>query len=265
MKTMPVHNNHAGLAGKRILVTRPADQSNEIISLLQHAGAEVVLFPTISINPAEDWTACDDALDNLDLWDALIFTSANGVRFFVEHVKEVFPHLIQKLQNCTAYAVGEKTMAVADSFGLPALCFNQAQNAEVLAEELARRVKGKILFPCGNLTGDTVKVRLSDVGVGVTQVVVYQTLPYKPDNTDQVIKELKNKHINAIAFFSPSGIKHFLDLIPQSYVEGCAIAAIGTTTAAAARSLGLFPDIVAETPDSKNLIKTMENYYRDRS
>ncbi|MBL7995588.1 uroporphyrinogen-III synthase [bacterium] len=265
MKTMPSHNPHVALTGKRILVTRPAEQANEFISLLQDADAEVVLFPTITISPANDWSSCDDALDNLDLWDALIFTSANGVRYFVERAREVFPHLIQKLQKCTTYAVGEKTMAVADSFGLPALCFNQAQNAELLAEELARRVKGKILFPCGNLTGDTVKKRLLKAGISLSQVVVYQTLPFKPDNTDHVIFDLKNKNIDVVVFFSPSSIKHFLDLIPQSYLDPCAIAAIGTTTAAAARSHGLLPDIVAETPDSRNLIKTMENYYRDRS
>lgn len=265
MKTMPNHKPHSGLTGKRILVTRPADQASEFVSNLQSAGAEVVIFPTITIYPADDWSACDEALDNLDLWDALIFTSANGVRYFVKRAQEIFPHLIQKLQKCTTYAVGERTMAVADSLGLPAVCFNKAQNAELLAEELARRVKGKILFPCGNLTGDMVQVRLSDEGVGVTQVVVYQTLPFKPENTDQVMMELKNKQIDAIAFFSPSSIKHFLDLIPQSYLDQCAIAAIGTTTAAAARSHGLFPDIIAETTDSKNLIKTMENYYRDRS
>ena len=262
MKTMPNHNTLMGLAGKRILVTRPAEQAIEFAASLKNSGAEPILFPTITIASAIDWLECDKALEHLDFWNALLFTSTNGVRFFVEHVQAEFPHLMTALQKCPTFAIGEKTAAKAEAYGLSALHFDETRNTKQLADELAQRVKGNILFPCGNRTGDTLKKQLEPTGVFVKPVVVYQTLASRPDNTDTVVSDFKNERIDAVTFFSPSSIKHFLDLVPHSFIKRCAVAAIGSTTANAARKCGLNPDVIAEKSDSKDLIITLENYYR---
>jgi uroporphyrinogen-III synthase len=258
---MPNHNTHSGLAGKRVLVTRPAEQAEEFITSLTNSGAEAVLFPTIRIIPAADRSDCDKALENFDNWNALVFTSANGVRFFVEHTQTEFPQLMANLQKRTVYAVGEKTAAKAAAYGLSAIHFDETQNAEQLADELSQRVKGNILFPCGSRTGDTMKKTLELAGVAVKPVVVYQTLAFRPNNTESVVSELKKERIDAVTFFSPSSIKHFLDLVPQPLLKRCAVAVIGSTTADAARTYGLHPDIIAQKSDSQDLIKTLENYY----
>lgn len=261
MKKMPNHNIHSGLAGKRVLVTRPAEQAEEFIISLTNSGAEAVLFPTIRIVPADDRSDCNKALENFENWNALVFTSVNGIRFFVEHIQTEFPHLMAPLQRRTVYAVGEKTAAKAAAFGLSAIHFEETRNAEQLADEIAQRVKGSVLFPCGNRTGDAMIKKLERSGIAVKPVVVYQTLAFRPSNTESVVSELKNERIDAVTFFSPSSIKHFLDLVPQPLLERCAVAVIGSTTADAARTYGLHPDIIAQKSDSRELIKTLENYY----
>ncbi len=54
---------------------------------LEALGAEVIEFPTIEIRPAEDYRQLDAALADLRAYDWLIFTSANGVRFFMERLE----------------------------------------------------------------------------------------------------------------------------------------------------------------------------------
>jgi uroporphyrinogen III methyltransferase/synthase len=72
------------LAGVSVVVTRARDQARDLVAKLEALGAEVIEFPTIEIRPADDYRQLDAALTDLRSYDWLIFTSANGVRFFAE-------------------------------------------------------------------------------------------------------------------------------------------------------------------------------------
>ena len=74
------------LHGKRVLVTRPAEQAGEFIQDLRNLGAEPVLCPTIRIVPPEDIRPLQAAIERLSEYDWVIFTSVNGVRFFFEQL-----------------------------------------------------------------------------------------------------------------------------------------------------------------------------------
>ena len=74
------------LFGLRILVARPAHQANQLAAPLQELGAEVLFQPAIEIHPPRDWSAVDAALARLKEFDALVFSSVNGVRFFLERL-----------------------------------------------------------------------------------------------------------------------------------------------------------------------------------
>ena len=74
------------LFGQRIVVTRPREQAGTLCARLRDLGADVVSLPTIEIRPPEDWRPLDRTLERLDQYDWLIFTSANGVRYFIERL-----------------------------------------------------------------------------------------------------------------------------------------------------------------------------------
>ena len=74
---------HLPLFGHRVVVTRAADQAGALSKLLTQAGAEAIELPVISLEPMEDATA----LLRLSFYDWLVFTSVNGVRYFVEHME----------------------------------------------------------------------------------------------------------------------------------------------------------------------------------
>src|SRR5689334_11532111 len=75
-----------GLTGKTILTTRAASQSGELRSKLEALGARVIECPAIEIVPVDDWTPVDAAIQKLDTYQWLIFTSANAVEYFMKRV-----------------------------------------------------------------------------------------------------------------------------------------------------------------------------------
>jgi len=72
------------LFGKGIVITRPEEQSEEFAALLRDEGAKVISFPTIRIMPPEDYNDLDRAIKDIDKYHWVVFTSANGVKFFFE-------------------------------------------------------------------------------------------------------------------------------------------------------------------------------------
>ena len=70
------------LYGKKILVTRPTEQSKGFIDKLNDLGAQTVEFPTIEICPPSSWKKLDKSLKELSDTSWIIFTSTNGVKFF---------------------------------------------------------------------------------------------------------------------------------------------------------------------------------------
>jgi hypothetical protein len=74
------------LSGRRIVVTRANGRPDPLPARLGALGAAVIEIPTIEIRPAADYAPLDGAIANLSSYDWLIFTSANGVRFFLDRL-----------------------------------------------------------------------------------------------------------------------------------------------------------------------------------
>src|SRR5262249_5276392 len=75
------------LFGRRILVTRAAEQASELCAALREAGAEPVAVPLLSVEAAPDSEGLAAGLAALDGYDALLFTSQNAVSAFAERLR----------------------------------------------------------------------------------------------------------------------------------------------------------------------------------
>jgi uroporphyrinogen-III synthase len=67
------------LAGRRVLVTRPAGQTAHLAELIRAAGGEPVLFPALEILDVEDLQPLVALIGRLDAYDLAVFVSANAV------------------------------------------------------------------------------------------------------------------------------------------------------------------------------------------
>lgn len=72
-------NPHMPLTGVGVLVTRPAQQADELCALIEAAGGHAVRFPTLAISAPPDAVAARAALAALEQYDLALFVSANAV------------------------------------------------------------------------------------------------------------------------------------------------------------------------------------------
>lgn len=70
----------SGLAGRRVLVTRPRGQAAALAQLIRAAGGEPVCVPAIEIRDLDDPAPFHAVADRLDSFDLAIFVSRNAVR-----------------------------------------------------------------------------------------------------------------------------------------------------------------------------------------
>jgi uroporphyrinogen-III synthase len=66
------------LAGRGILITRPAHQSASLTERVRAAGGEPILFPALEIVALADLSALDAVIDRLDDFDWAVFVSPNA-------------------------------------------------------------------------------------------------------------------------------------------------------------------------------------------
>ncbi len=67
------------LAGRGIVVTRPAHQAGSLAGMIRAAGGHAIIFPALEILDPADPQPLLDAIDQLDTYDLAIFISPNAV------------------------------------------------------------------------------------------------------------------------------------------------------------------------------------------
>ncbi len=126
--------------GHRILVTREHSGGFETFEEL---GAEIIQFPTVRIVPPETWDELDSAIDNIDSYDWLIFTSSNGVKYFFNRILERDID-IRELKGVKICAIGQKTAGEVRKHGLRVDLVPKKFRAEGLIEAFINEQKAKI-------------------------------------------------------------------------------------------------------------------------
>src|SRR5450631_3885316 len=105
------------LFGKKVMVTRAADQAGEFATMLADRGATVLECPTIRIVEPEQWGPLDAALRNLSAYDWLVMTSGNAVRAFFQRL-DTLGLDARALGSCRVCALGPKTADALRGFGI---------------------------------------------------------------------------------------------------------------------------------------------------
>jgi len=165
---------HRPLFGKRVLITRPEDQAEELAQPLRELGAEVLLQPAIQIGPPASWDAVDETLASLKPGDTLVWASRNGVRFFLERM-QALGYDARHLTGVRLVTVGQKTAEALPAFGLHADVVPEQFDAEGLIKSLSCDAGGRRFFLVRASRGrDTLATALSNAGGQVQQVVAYR-------------------------------------------------------------------------------------------
>jgi hydroxymethylbilane synthase len=247
----------SALAGKRVAITRQAEQSAELIALLRANGAHALSCPTIAIERLKETTEVDAALVDLGSVDWMVFTSANAVDAVADRLDA---RALRVPASTRLAAVGGATADLLARRLRPAEFLPKRWNAEALADELPDVQGQTILFPRGDLAGEVLPRRLRARGAVVRDVVVYRTVAGL--GVRELASCMRNGTVDAVVFTSPSSVRFAAEVFttgPQAAPDGRpAIVSIGPSTTRAMRELGLFRDAEAATQSVGGIVEALE-------
>lgn len=249
------------LFGKTVLVTRAREQASNFRKALEERGARCVEFPTIAVTPPASWEPLDAALASIGRYDWLIFTSVNGVRFFMDRLWAAGRD-VRALAGMRLAAIGPKTAESLERFGLRLDVVPQEYRAESLLEALGEEtVRGcRFLLPRAAQARDVLPQTLRRWGAEVDVVPAYETIP-AAEGAEKVAAMLEQGEIHVVTFTASSTVRFFVQALSHRDVprllQKTLVACIGPITADTARSLGIHPAVIAEEYTIPGLVRAL--------
>lgn len=243
------------LAGLRVAVTRPEDDTAELAALLEGAGAEAVLMPLTRILPPSGDETLRASLADLDRYDWIVFTSARAVRA-VAHAASWrrLPLRIAAVGPATAEAVREMTGREPDV--VPPRSTGSAIVPAML--EHAPVAGARVLWPRAEHPRPELPRALAAAGAVLDAPIAYRTV------ADTAVAAALARMagaggVDVITFTAPSAVACYADA--KGTGGRCVIAVIGPATAAAARARGLPVHVEPEQPIISALVAALARYY----
>lgn len=235
------------LCGRKIIVTRAAEQAGEFSAKLATRGATVLECPTIRLVEPESWQLLDVAIRELSSYDWLILTSGNAVRFFFQRLGSLGLDA-RALASCKVCAVGPRTADAFRMFGVRPDVVPKEYKAEGVVDEFSRLdLKGtKILFPKADKARELIPCELKRMGAQVDGPVAYRNI--LPDRLPpEALFALEKRSVDCITFTSSSTVQNLAAMLGEELLldmlKGVTVASIGPITSKSCRDLGLKVDI----------------------
>lgn len=254
------------LFGKRILVTRALEQAGDFTKLLEREGAEPITFPTIKTVAPPSPKPLDRAIKRLSTYDWAIFTSVNGVKYFVERLKKT-GYDIRELKGVRICAIGPRTEEAVKALGIRVDLTPKEYRAEAIISSLGKRgIKGKRFLLARALKArEILPIEIKRLGGSIDVVPAYKTV--RPVKEAGELKGMLSKGgVDVVTFTSSSTVTNFMGLFKKKeealkLLKGVKVACIGPITADTAREYGLSVDIMPDKYTIPGLTRALSDYF----
>ena len=231
------------LFGRRVLVTRPTEQSAGLAAALRALGAQVIEQPAIETQPAADPAPLDRAIANLEQYRWLIFTSVNGVRFFLDRLDRSAKDLSAVRGRIAA--IGPATRGALEALHLKVSVTGDEFVAESLLAALPDDLSGQqILIPRAAVARDILPTVLRTRGATVDVAEAYST--EAPSALPQLLHAAFDqlRPTDWATFTSSSTVRNTVTAVGAERFRTVRVATIGPVTSATAREFGI--EVAAE-------------------
>jgi uroporphyrinogen III methyltransferase / synthase len=253
------------LLGKRIMVTRPADQATDLYRQLRSLGAEVLPYQTIATREYIDRSAWDQCRRMLSGRKWLVFTSENGVRYFMRQFAEEMGDM-RGLGEYNIGAVGAGTARALESYSLSVDFVPTTATVAELAGQMAASVEvaGTLVIRVqGNLSDHTVADTLTKAGADVIGLTVYET--FAPAWPGGFKEKLLAEPPDIIMFSSGSPVDYLSSHLSAEEIRRVTghadIVSIGPSTSRHVEAQGLNVTIEAKVHSIPTMVEEMVAYY----
>jgi uroporphyrinogen-III synthase len=250
------------LSGKRIAVTRASDQASELGAMITGLGAEVIELPLIKVSKDISLDLLADVMLELGSYDWIVFTSANGVRYFFAEFHRVFDD-IRSLGLLRIACVGDATARAIKAMHLKVECQPPVATAEALADALIETGSldsAKVLVITGNLNREVLVTKLEAARAIVDQLQVYKTEPNDLAD-DPAAADFRARGADAILFASSSAAQSYAEQTKAVRLATGAkrplAGSIGPQTSETMKKSQIAVDFEAKAPGLESLVEAL--------
>lgn len=250
------------LFGRRIVVTRRTEQAESFAHRLAELGADVLEVPTIKITTPLEKDAIVDCLLELNSYDWLVFTSANGVTLFFDIFFRRFQDL-RDLGGARIAAVGPATAAKLRELHLQVDLTPEEFTGRKIAEAFKKYQDIENVKMCllrAEVANRDLPDALAELGAIVDDIAIYKTVPETEDHGG-ACERLLEEGADWVTFTSSSTVEHFharfdLPKLMKKF-PALKIASIGPETSKAIAALKLKPALEAKEHTTDGLIAAL--------
>ena len=223
--------------------------------LVSEQGGDPIVQPAITIGPPDDWSPVDDAISRIGEFDWLVFSSANGVRRFMDRLFELGRDS-RAIGSAKLCAIGPRTSDALCDYGLRCDRLPEEYRAESLAESLIADAKGKrFLLLRASRGREVLAETLRAAGGDVTQIVVYTSTDVQAVD-DALKNQLANGEVDWVTVTS-SAIAKSLASVYGDALKNAKLASISPITSETLRAQGFEPTVEATEYTTAGVISAM--------
>jgi len=250
-----VAGGSSGLAGRTVVVTRPAGQGAELAMLVAAHGGAAVQVPVIRVGPPSSWEPLDAAIRVADTFDWIVFASVNGVRAFCERLRHA-GHDIRRVGTARIAAIGPATAREAALHGIRCDLVPEEHRSEGIVAALGDTMRrGRVLLVRANRGRDAMRCGLEALGHDVTEVPAYATQPL--DAIDpETLAAIDRAGIDWITVTSSFIAESAVRLLGPR-MRACRVASMSPVISATLREAGIVPAVEAVAPTNAALVEAI--------
>lgn len=241
----------------KVLITRPRTQADDFAEKLRSAGFEPIFFPVIEIQPIGNNVALERALEKLNCYEWVVFTSVNAVDVVFDEYSVFF---LKENAGVRFAAIGPKTAEALRKYSIEPDFVPEEYVAEAILHGLGD-LQGKwVLLPRAEIARQVLPEAIANAGGIAHEIIVYQTLPAQVD--EDGLSALKSG-VDVITLTSASTVENFFAIAKQNGLDPLNLpnnplfACIGPITEQAAKEEGLVKLVVAKEYTTEGLIEAI--------
>jgi uroporphyrinogen-III synthase len=205
------------VTGWRLLLTRPAEESQALAETLAQAGVFSASLPLLDIEPLPVSEENRSIIYDLAAYCAVIVVSKPAARLGLEMVDEIWPQPPMQ----TWFTVGAATAQILDDYGLRVFFPEHGDDSEALLDlpQLQDAISGydpKVLIMRGEDGRELLAERLRERGVSVDYLPLYRrNLPQYPASV--LPQRVAAERLNGLVVSSGQGFQHLRDLAGDAW------------------------------------------------
>ena len=249
------------LAGRHVVVTRPAEQASQLSGLIAAAGGQPLLFPVLTISDVADPEPLAAIAERLDQFDLAVFVSPNAV-------ERGLPPILARRSWPAATAVatvGRGSERALKRYGLAGVIRPQLRaDSEALLDlpELQDMAGKRVLIFRGDGGRELLGDSLAERGATVEYLCCYRR--GRPAGGTQALQQLwASGQLDALILTSSEGLRNLYEMLDSDgrlLLTQTPVFVPHSRIAAEAGRLGL-ATVIVTPPGDEGLIQALIDYF----